>query len=581
MKAKRLIGILTLSLGLVLALLAGLQMAQAATTATNRFVKPIGSGSACTQMTPCALQTALGQAVDGDTLYVAGGVYTGTGGAVITVTKSITLAGGWDGLVGTMVVDPATYPTTLNGEGARRVVYISGDITPTLDGLRITNGWASIGGGGIYAYSAHPIVNGCQVYSNSATYAGGIYLNGSNNARLTDNLIYSNVTTGTSSGGGGVYMRFSTHVTLANNQVFSNSSVFNGGGIYIENSPYAQLTSNQIFSNTTLYYGGILISSSPTATLTGNRIHHNIATGEIGGLGIGHSDGCTLIANQITHNTATSYAGGIQFYGIADAILVNNVIADNYASTCAGFSIRGSYVQLLHTTIVRNTGGDGTGVCLSANPSDSSIAMTNTILVSHTIGIQVGTHCTATLAATLWGTGLWANAAESGGAGSISTGTINIRELPGFANPAAGDYHLGPGSAAIDRGMLTWVTTDVDGDPRIGLPDIGADEFYCHALTGVSVAGPTMGITDTATTFTAIVSPLTAMPYITYTWQASGQSPITHTIYQLSDTAIFTWTVIGPQTITVTAVNCGGSGVGMHVITIVKWRIYLPLVLRN
>jgi parallel beta-helix repeat protein len=477
MKAKRLIGILVLGLGSTLALLSGLQMAQAATTATNRFVKPTGGGSACTQMTPCALQTALGQAVDGDTLYMAGGVYTGTGGAVITVTKSITLAGGWDGLTGTTVVDPAAYPTTLNGEGARRVVYIIGDITPTLDGLRITNGWANVGGG-IFAYNAHPIVNGCQVYSNSATYGGGIYLNGSNNARLTGNLSYSNVATGTSSsGGGGVYMRFSAHVTLANNQVFSNSSVFNGGGVYIENSPYTQLTSNQIFSNTTLYYGGIVIVSSPTATLTGNRIHHNIATGEIGGLGIGNSDGCTLIANQITHNTATSYAGGIQFYGIADAILVNNVIADNSAGSCAGFSIRGSYVQLLHTTIARNTGGDGTGVCLSANPSDSSIAMTNTILVSHTIGIRVDANCTATLAATLWGNGEWANAVESGGAGSISTGTINIRELPVFAGSAAGDYHLGPGSAAINQGIPTWLMSDMDGDPRIGLPDIGADEY--------------------------------------------------------------------------------------------------------
>ena len=46
MKAKRLFGIFVLDLGLTLALLAGLQMAQAATTATNRFVKPTGSGSA-------------------------------------------------------------------------------------------------------------------------------------------------------------------------------------------------------------------------------------------------------------------------------------------------------------------------------------------------------------------------------------------------------------------------------------------------------------------------------------------------------------------------------------------------------
>ena len=104
--------------------------------------------------------------------------------------------------------------------------------------------------------------------------------------------------------------------------------------------------------------------------------------------------------------------------------------------------------------------------------------MTNTILVNHAVGVYAESGCTATLEATLWGIGPWANAAESGGAGSISTGTINIRELPGFADSAAGDYHLlGPGSAAINQGLATWVTSDIDGDPRIGLPDIGADEY--------------------------------------------------------------------------------------------------------
>ncbi len=56
---------------------------------------------------------------------MAGGVYTGTGDAVITVTKSITLYAGWDGAdSGPVERDPAAYPTTLDGENARRVVYI-------------------------------------------------------------------------------------------------------------------------------------------------------------------------------------------------------------------------------------------------------------------------------------------------------------------------------------------------------------------------------------------------------------------------------------------------------------------------
>jgi uncharacterized repeat protein (TIGR01451 family) len=51
---------------------------------------------------------------------------------------------------------------------------------------------------------------------------------------------------------------------------------------------------------------------------------------------------------------------------------------------------------------------------------------------------------------------------------------------PAFADPDSGDYHLGAGSAAFERGVATWVHNDIDGDLRsIGLgmqPDLGADE---------------------------------------------------------------------------------------------------------
>ena len=58
----------------------------------------------------------------------------------------------------------------------------------------------------------------------------------------------------------------------------------------------------------------------------------------------------------------------------------------------------------------------------------------------------------------------------------------------------------------------------------------------------VSIAGPFVGVIDTAYTFTATVSPLTATVPITYFWQATGQSPIMHTGSELSDTVVFTWT---------------------------------------
>ena len=96
-------------------------------------------------------------------MYVARGTYTGTGGAVITITKSITLYGGWAGTTATPPVrDPSLYPTRLDGQDARRVVYVGEGITPTIDGFIIARGNASNGinpgcGGGIYASDASPV----------------------------------------------------------------------------------------------------------------------------------------------------------------------------------------------------------------------------------------------------------------------------------------------------------------------------------------------------------------------------------------------------------------------------------------
>ena len=49
---------------------------------------------------------------------------------------------------------------------------------------------------------------------------------------------------------------------------------------------------------------------------------------------------------------------------------------------------------------------------------------------------------------------------------------------PAFMDLGGGGYHLGLGSAAVDAGVVTVESADIDGDPRpLGLaPDIGADE---------------------------------------------------------------------------------------------------------
>ncbi len=105
--------------------------------------------------------------------------------------------------------------------------------------------------------------------------------------------------------------------------------------------------------------------------------------------------------------------------------------------------------------------------------------------MNHTVGIHVDSGDSVRIEATLWGSGTWANLADKGGSGSLISGTINMRAVPSFVNPAAKDYHIGAGSAAIDAGVDTGVSVDIDGDVRPldgdgdDTPeyDIGADEW--------------------------------------------------------------------------------------------------------
>ena len=61
------------------------------------FVSTSGSGSACTQASPCDLATALSLAGGGSFIYVAAGTYTGSGAEVIRLALDVKLYGGWDG----------------------------------------------------------------------------------------------------------------------------------------------------------------------------------------------------------------------------------------------------------------------------------------------------------------------------------------------------------------------------------------------------------------------------------------------------------------------------------------------------
>ncbi|MBM3190142.1 MAG: hypothetical protein FJZ90_15650, partial [Chloroflexi bacterium] len=324
--------------------------------------------------------------------------------------------------------------------------------------------------------------------SNAAgRFGGGLYAGGST-VVLASNAISGNRSV---DAGGGLYLANSV-ATLHDNTIASNESSKTGGGGLALRFSEVTLTRNVLSGNVTAGDGGGMSAAFGSAELTGNVVSGNLAYHSGGGLYLG-SARALLIGNTVSGNVAHIAGGGLRLaYGEVE--LRSNLVVDNRAGDAgsggSGFYIEDCACRLLHTTIARNDGGEGSGIRV-AGPS-GRVALTNTILVSHTVGITVAAGSAATLEATLWGDGSWANATDWGGEGVVVTGALNIWGPPAFLNGEVGDYHITPDSAARDAGVDAGVTSDIDGHPRpAGLaPDLGADELCYPIFLPLSLRQP-------------------------------------------------------------------------------------------
>jgi len=422
----------------------------------------VAASGNCNGANPCyaSVQAAVDAAAPGDEIRVAAGTYTGVSARqgvtqVVYISKTITLQGGYT-TTNWITSDPDANTTTLDAQGQGRVLYVIGDISPTIEGLYITSGNATGMGGGYFGFDC----------------GGGVYLNHrdvSSAATLRDNQVFSN----TAIIGGGLCLYFGTP-TLIGNVVFANTAE-SGGGLWLDRSD-ATLGGNIIFSNTAESGGGLfLLSFGHADTLNGNAIFSN--TAELGGGLFLQSSAATLSGNTISRNTADGMnlwdgGGGLQMCCDSAPTLINNVFADNWATSGSGLKIRSSSPLLLHNTIARNNGGDGSGIyVMKFETAYSTVAMTNTILASHTIGISVTDGNTVTVNGVLWyDTAITVSQSIT----AIVTVQNQHTGSPAFAHDG---YHLTTNSAAINVGVNAGLTSDIDGQMRDAQPDIGADEY--------------------------------------------------------------------------------------------------------
>ena len=524
--------------------------------AAARYVAPSGTdtGTCGNEADPCAtIQFAVDVANPGDEIRIATfdvvlgfplitttAEYTGTGANVIEVTKDITLTGGY---VYTHRDFPSFHrwearsvPAWVNGEDTRRGLLVNGNITATVRFLAFKYGRADYGGN-IYAEDAHLKLVGTPILSGTAVNAGGgVYLKNCGGSLEIGNTQWSDlldisgllpVLGNSADYGGGLYVDGGDPI-LTGLLIRGNRAAYDGGGIYFLGDN-AAIALGLIRSNWAGSNGGGLYLDESAAKIAGMQVFSNTATNGAGfylkGPFTFNPLELPLIANAyVRHNTASANGGGMYFRE-SIAGLLNNVVADNRAADGAGMYLWASSPRVYHNTLAQNTGSNGIYVTHKPGqawppvmPMPSYPAFTNTMVVSHSVGVYVDStglpaplQNKVRLDGTLW----WGNGSNDAGPGLIAS-SHNVFGNPMFTctddppdciNP----YHILTDSLALDAGVditlfSDYSLRDIDLQPRpsglgydIGVDEIISETYDVQILPHVSITRTDPGTTVTHT----------------------------------------------------------------------------------
>lgn len=328
---------------------------------------------------------------------------------------------------------------------------------------------------------------------------------------------------------------------IARNAVVGEA-VGQGGALYANNS---EIT----------FEDGDLIGNRASTGLDGNPSAHGGALYLVSTTMTGERliirENSALAGNGSTAEGADSRGGGIALDGTASLVLANSIIADNSAAATNGngaavYVGASAQARMTHVTIAAAELNPQAGMYAAATGKSGDVRLTNSIVVSHTTGIvNQGVTGRVTLDRVLF----FGNGTDT--AGSLAVQAQSITADPGFVDPTAGNYLIGPASGAINTGINTTVTTDINGDsrPLNGRFDIGADEYPepLPVLTA-TIGGPTLGPPGSYA-FAGGFGPQFATTPISYTWDNGDTTPF----------SIRTFEEPGDYTISLTVTNNDGS----------------------
>jgi Right handed beta helix region len=372
------------------------------------------------------IQAAIDAAAPGDTVLVAPGSYAEH---IDFRSKAITVAS-----------ESGAASTIIDGGGVGVVATIDANTgeTPVLRGFTIRDGgYLGAGDGAIDTRGGPALIEQNTITDNRFCADGAITAIFSA-ATIRDNVITNNSQAGCSGGGG------------------AGISIGGDGTVHVLNN---LITGNRQDSGA----GGIDLFAAGRATISGNVVRNNVGW----------------------------FGGGISFENVSDATVTNNMIVGNQAAAGGGvyLSVPSGVPGplLVNNTIAANTANTGLAVYTTGFVAQSTFL--NDILVGG--GAAAAFYCDGSYDPTppsirfddVWNGGTGPRFA---GACNDQTGLNgNIAIDPLFLDAANGDYHLRPGSPAVDRGTNDGApAVDIDGDARpfdgngdgVAVTDIGADE---------------------------------------------------------------------------------------------------------
>ena len=238
--------------------------------------------------------------------------------------------------------------------------------------------WMRNDDGGTKGYEFNLNLNSGDIYSNTAQYGGGLFINkwdvnSSPEGTITvrKNRAVKNGDYGGS--GGAIYLENSHYVmesgTIGGSSADRNEAENNGGGICLTGSEFSFKAGNVSYNKAESSGGGVMLTGSSSATFSGGNITYNSSGALGGGVAIMGGSTFTFSNGNVKYNIAEDSGGGL--YCNASILKFDNgECCDNTAEEAGGgLCVLKEGVVTFKGNIKGNTAKRGGGIALNTGAS--------------------------------------------------------------------------------------------------------------------------------------------------------------------------------------------------------------------